>query len=243
MDRPLIVIKRILIALSLVGLVLPLTPTEVYAAEKTAPKKKKKKSKKPKKGISEPVEDAPPPPTPSDAKRFEVLANAGLAPNPMLGFGATLGLFMGDGSSAIEGSLLTASKKYEVVSMASTVFGARYRKSFWTVPYVAAGLGLRTLTAKWNTLSANETEELASGASSTAVVLDIAFGGQIRFGSIALGADLVGVLFPVAKLSTSETVPDEGTYSTDDYATQKAVFDKQNGMNLVLFKVGIGFAF
>ena len=231
---------------------LTLHSPEVYAADKPASdssttKKKKKKSKKKKGAGTEEV--APDPATPTDSgsvappKRFEILVNAGLAPNPFLGVGGTVGIFLGDGSSAIEGSLLTAQKKIDPVSFSATVFGARYRKSFFTVPYIAAGLGVKTLTAKWNTLSVDESEEFPSGGSSTSIILDLAFGGQVKFGSLVLGADAVGVMYPIVKLSKTETKPDEGVYSVNDYADQKAKFDKQNGLSLVLFRVGLGFAF
>ncbi|MCX6126684.1 MAG: hypothetical protein NTV34_18275 [Proteobacteria bacterium] len=232
---------------------LNLSSSEVCAAEKPASdsatiKKKSKKRSKKKKPTG--AEEVPPDPeattegsSSTPPKRFEILVNAGLAPNPFLGIGGTVGIFLGDGSSAIEGSLLTAQKKIDPVSFSATVFGARYRKSFFTVPYIAAGLGLKTLTAKWNTLSVDEQAEFASGGSSTSIILDLAFGGQVKFGSLVLGADAVGVMYPIVKLSKTETKPDEGVYSVDDYAAQKEKFDKQNGLNLVLFRVGLGFAF
>ncbi len=174
-------------------------------------------------------------------KRFEVLLNLGLAPNPMLGFGSTVGYFLNP-STAIEGSFLMASGKSDVVALSSTVVGTRLRKSFGTIPYVAGGLAMRMISGKWNTLSEDESEEFVSGASSNAIALDLAVGGQFMLGSILLGADVAGIMYPVVKLSNTEQLP-EGTYSGSDYTAQKEKFDKFTGMNLILFRVVVGLAF
>lgn len=182
------------------------------------------------------------PSAPADAKSFEILANAGLAPQPLLGVGATVGMFVGTGHSAIEASFLASSGKVDPVSLSSTFFGVRYRQGLGSIPYIAGGLGLKTLTAKWNTLNVAQTEEFPSGASSTSLVLDLAVGAQFRFGAFAIGADAVGVMYPVTKLSKKETLP-EGTFDQADYDAQREKFDKNDGMSLILGRVGIGFVF
>lgn len=215
-------------------------PMTFKATAEAAPKKKSssktKRKKRPAKDAT--IEAA----SVEKPKSFEVLVNAGMAPQPFIGFGGTAGMFLGDGSSAIETTLLMASGKIDPISVSQIVIGARYRKNIGSIPYVAAGLGLRSLAGKWYTLDTTGTDQFESGASSSSVVLDIAAGGQLRFGSIVLGADAVGIMYPIFKLSNKETLP-EGTYDEEDYKTQKAKFDKQNGMGLVLFKVGVGFVF
>jgi hypothetical protein len=252
MDRPFNSYKNIGLFLGIFVLGLIYSPciaraqdepsTEAPITKKKSSKgksKKKSKKKKPAAELEKPVAERPA----EEHKTFEVLLNAGLAPNPLLGVGGTVGFFLGDGSSAIEASVLASQKKFPIVAMTSTVFGARYRKSFFGIPYIAIGAGMRSLTAKWNTLSIDETEEFASGASSSSIILDSAIGGQMILGHFVLGADIIGVMYPVSKGAVKETTPAEGSYSVSDYQTQLDVFNGQNGMNLVIFRAGIGVAF
>jgi hypothetical protein len=211
----------------------------------TAPKKKKlKKKKKKKKSVpaadatEEGVASSPKPAT--DKKTFELLLNAGLAPSPMLGVGGTAGLFVGGGRSAIELSGTYGKKTEDVVSIGVMYTGVRYRQSIFGAPYVAAGLGYRSVSAVWNNLSADESEELKTTSTSTSIAIELAGGAQFHLGSFAIGADVVGVIFPVSK-SVKDTLP-EAAYSQTDYDTQYAHFQKYNGLSLVVMKVGIGLA-
>lgn len=239
-------IRMIVLAVSLVFTGVTVAPHNAIASEKTTTKKtvkkKKKKKKAAEKTVTEEATAIPPEETPSSSKTIEILANVGLAPSPFLAAGGTIGLFLGSGDMAVEGTFMMGQAKDDPVSMASTVVTARFRKSFFGIPYVAAGLGMRSLTAKWNTLSVDETEEFPSGITSTALIAELALGAQFSLGSFLIGADLVGVMYPVSKMSKSETIP-EGSYSETDYAEQKEKFEAKEGMNLILGRVGIGLAF
>ncbi|MCX6119455.1 MAG: hypothetical protein NT027_18105 [Proteobacteria bacterium] len=225
---------------------------DCYAAKKKPSKQKIEKKAKPGKSPvkGKPSENSSPAttdfasdkkPEAAPYKKLGALINVGLAPNPLLGFGATVSYYLNP-TMAVEGSFLTASGKIEPVAVSATVFGARVKKVFGTIPYVGAGLAMRSVASKWNTLSEAGDEEFESGASSNAIALDLAVGGQFRLGSILLGADVVGIMFPLLKMSNTEQVP-EGTYSQSDFDEQKGKFEKINGMNMILFKVGIGIAF
>lgn len=202
-------------------------------------KKRKKKPKADEKATTvteRPLEDK------SKDPSFEMLLNVGLAPSPLLGFGGTLGYFL-QPDLALELSFLTASGKVEPVAISAMVAGTRIRKSFGSIPYIAGGLAMRTVTAKWYTLSDGEADdEYETSSSATSIVLDAAVGAQFKLGSILLGADVGGIMYPAFKVSKTDKIPEEA-YNVDDYAEQKAKFDKFNGMNLILFKVGVGIAF
>ena len=110
--------------------------------------------------------------------------------------------------------------------------------------YIAAGGGFRMASGKWFVLNNDESAEYNAGASLNAVTLDAAAGAQIKFGSILVGADLLGISFPVFKLGVKKTLPSESDYNEDDANTQQGKFDKvAAGMTLTLFKAGVGMMF
>lgn len=260
-----------LILMSLLGLILPIdsplnllgsgTSSGVAIAqdESVAPtkkKKKRKKKKKKKKGISEEVS-----PTEtgesasgeagaatktkgpkSKSKSFELLLNAGLTPTPMVGFGGTMGFFMGDGSHAIELGGTYGKKTDEFVNIGVLHAGVRYRKSFFSIPYVALGLGYRSASAAWNNLGSLDGEpvELKTGLVSAGPAAEVAIGAQFILGSVAIGADIAAAVIPLgAKVKETRA---EGEYDEEDYALQAEKFNKYKGMNLMIMKVGIGLA-
>ncbi len=261
-----------LILMSLLGLIVPIesplnlvvsgTSSGVAMAqdESVAPKKKKKKrkkKKKKKKGISEEVAptesteesasgEAGPESTTkrqkNNSKSFELLLNAGLTPMPMVGFGGTLGFFMGDGSHAIELGGTFGKKTDEFVNLGVMHAGVRYRKSFFSIPYVAVGLGFRSASAAWNNLGSldGEPAELKTGLVSAGPAAEVAIGAQFILGSVAIGADIAAAVIPLgAKVKETRA---EGDYDEEDYTLQAEKFNKYKGMNLMIMKVGIGLA-
>jgi hypothetical protein len=213
-----------------------------------APKKKKKKKKK--KTEEVPAEEASTDgsakteaePAVSDYKKVKLLANVGLLPNSLFGFGATAG-FNFSHDFGIEGLFSTASKQIDPVVVSVTSFGFRAHKNFGSIPYVAGGMSMRMLDGSWNTVNKTKRAEYESSYKSTALTLDLAAGAEFKLGAIVIGADLVGIMFPVTKLSSTEGVPEKSDYDTGDYDEQKAKVTAYDGMNLMLVRLGIGIAF
>jgi hypothetical protein len=207
---------------------------------KTKAKKKGSKSKEPK---IQPVDAGAEASEKSSPSKIELLVNAGISPSPFIGFGGTLGL-MKDSGSGLESTLTFASGKSGTVSASVTHIGGRYRMGLMKLGYIAAGGGFRMASGKWFVLNTTQSDEYAAGASLNAVTLDAAVGGQIKFGSILVGADLFGISFPIFKLGVKKTIPTEPDYDEDDATSQQAKFDKiAAGMNLTLVKAGIGMEF
>lgn len=181
--------------------------------------------------------------TEGSKKKWEVLLNAGLEPSPFIGLGGTVGRYL-KSDLALEAFFSRSSGKVEPVAITIMNAGVRVRKNFGKIPYVAGGLGMSMASGSWFTLApAPAEDQYASSATSNAITLNLAAGAQMHFGSFVLGADAVGVVFPVVKMGVKDTPPTE-TYDEDDYKEQKAKFSKvAGGMGLVLLKVGIGFAF
>lgn len=175
-------------------------------------------------------------------KKWELLLNAGLDPQPLLGVGATFGRNLKPGL-ALEVFASRASGKIEPVAVNVLSVGTRIRKSFLgKIPYVAGGLGFSMASGSWYTYNFDQTDELPSTSSSNALTLNLALGAQMQFGSFLVGADLAGIVFPIVKMGVKDGAPSD-PYDENDFAEQKAKFNKLTGMTMVLCKVGIGFAF
>ena len=175
-------------------------------------------------------------------KKWEVLLNAGMEPSPLIGIGATVGRYIKP-DLAIEGFFSRATGKVEPVAITVMNIGARARKNFGKIPYVAGGLGMSMASGSWFTYNQGQTDELASSSSENAITLNLGAGAQMQFGSFLVGADAVGIIFPVMKMGVKDTPPGDA-YDEDDFNEQKAKFSKvAGGMGLVLLKIGIGMAF
>lgn len=229
------------ICLTLIGL----NSHDSYAAEKTASskiksKKKNSKSKDSKRqSIDAKVDEIPM----ASSSKMEILANAGLSPSPLLGFGGTLG-FIKDTGSGFESAVTYTSGESDTISASVLHIGARYRMGVAKIGYIAAGAGFRMASGKWFVINTEESAEFAAGASLNAVTVDASLGGQIKFGSFLLGADLVGISYPAFKLGVKKTLPSDTGYSENDARSQQAKFDKiAAGMTLTLLKVGAGLMF
>lgn len=233
-----------LIATCLVSAIFPLESS--FAAAKKSPSKSAAQKKKAK-GKSEKSGGATSVPASGKAKssgsRIEVLANLGLSPSPLLGFGGTFGMIKDDGGG-LETTLTIASGKSGTISASVTHIGARYRIGLIKVGYIGAGAGFRMASGKWFVLNADESAEYEAGSSLNAVTIDGAAGAQFKFGSIIIGADIVGISFPIFKMGVKKTVPSESDYSETDANAQQGKFDKlAAGMSLTLAKVGVGMMF
>lgn len=216
-------------------------PSYAASSKKTTKSSDKKKSEKKKSFEKEevPLDEKK---EAKDTKKWQVLFNAGMEPSPLIGIGATIGKKLSP-SLALEGFFSRASGKVEPVAITVMNGGVRARKSFGNIPYVAAGLGVQMATGSWFTYNETQTDELATTSAANAITLNLAAGGQLRFGSFVLGADAVGIIFPVAKMGVKDTPPTD-PYDQADFDEQKAKFTKvAGGMGLVIFKVGIGLAF
>jgi hypothetical protein len=215
------------------------------AKAKTGKKPKAKKSK------AQPKDKAVTPDAPitesgeiSGASKKQLLGNAGLSPSPMLGIGGTFGMIK-DNGSGIEATLLMSSGKVDkIVAAQITHIGGRYRKGLTKSLYGAGGAGFRMASGKWNVLNQTADAEYPAGASLNAVTLDGAIGAQFKMGSILIGADALGISFPLFKMGVKKTAPSEEDYDTADADTQQAKFDKAAaGMIITIAKVGVGIEF
>lgn len=238
------------VAAMLLSITTSFVTTATFAAEKKestkAGKKKpaKKKSGEKIEAKSLELKDGKEAETEGSKKKWEILLNAGMEPSPFIGIGGTVGRYL-NSDLAIEGFFSRSTGKVEPVAITIMNAGVRVRKNFGKIPYVAGGLGMSMATGTWYTLSPVGTtaEDLPSSSTSNAITLNLAAGGQMHFGSFVLGADAVGVIFPVMKMGVKDTPPTDA-YDEDDFNDQKAKFSKvAGGMGLVLLKVGIGFAF
>lgn len=171
-----------------------------------------------------------------------MLGHAGLSPQPFIGFGAAAGLVRANGS-VLEGSLTISSGKKEFVAARIIHAGARYRMPVFKLGYVGGGLGFRMASGAWNVLSLGGSE-YETGSSLNAVTLDGAAGAQTKFGSIIVGADLIGVSFPLFKLGVKKSALQESDVDLDDEKKQQATFDSvAAGLQLTILKVGVGISF
>jgi hypothetical protein len=205
-----------------------------------------KKRKKVKESVSkEPVAGAEDSAAGADAKtkesRTEVLGN--LSPSPLMAFGVTVGKIKGD-NSGLEGDFTYASGNSGTVGIKMTHIGGRYRKPIMKIGYVAGGAGLRMASGSWTVLNTDGSNEYPAGSSYNAITLDGAVGGIMQFGSILVGADLLGISFPLFKMGAKSTEPDAPDVDTADADNQKAAFNKAaGGMTMTLLKFGVGIYF
>lgn len=175
--------------------------------------------------------------------RKEILGNVGLSPNPLMAFGVTGGLIKPD-NSGLEGDFTYASGKSGTIAAKVTHIGGRYRKPIMKIGYVAGGAGLRMVTGSWSVLSLDGQNEYPAGSSFNAITLDGAVGGMMQFGSLLVGADLLGISFPLFKMGAKTTAADGPDVDSEDEAAQKANFNKlAGGMTMTLLKVGVGIYF
>jgi len=175
------------------------------------------------------------------AKKKQILGT--LEPIPLLSVGVSAAMLAPNGSG-LEADFSLGSGKKGAVAASIIHLGARYRKPIMKLIYVAGGGGLRMASGAWNVLSVSDpTAQFPVKTSFNAVTLDGAVGGQMSFGSIILGADLLGISFPLFKLGVKKPVLDPDA-NTSDANTQQGAFDKlAGGMTLTLLKVGVGIAF
>jgi hypothetical protein len=175
--------------------------------------------------------------------RTEVLGNLGLSPSPLIAFGVTAGKIKAD-NSGLEGDFTYASGTSNTIAAKVTHIGGRYRKPIMKIGYVAGGAGLRMVSGSWSVLSLDGQNEYPASSSFNAVTLDGAVGGIMQFGSILVGADLLGISFPLFKLGAKTTEPDATDFDAADADAQKAKFNKlAGGMTMTLLKVGVGIYF
>ena len=93
---------------------------------------------------------------------------------------------------------------------------------------------------KYNVLSTDGCSEAQASASTNAIAITGAFGGQLNFDGIIVGADALGFSYPLFKFGASETLPSDGSYDPGDAATQKAAYEKiGGGLTITLLKLGI----
>ena len=178
----------------------------------------------------------------STKKSKFIVGHAGLSPQPFIGFGGAAGIVRASGS-VLEGSVTISSGKKGFVAARIIHAGARYRMPVFKIGYVAGGLGFRMASGAFNVLSLGGSE-YESGSSLNAVTLDSAAGAQTKFGSIILGADVIGVSFPLFKLGVKKSALQESDVDLDDEKKQQAIFDGvAAGLQLTLLKVGVGISF
>jgi hypothetical protein len=176
-------------------------------------------------------------------RKVQLLGNGGLSPNPLMGFGGTLGL-LNQQNKGFETGFMMSSGKSGTVAISVTQLSGRYRLPVGRFFYGAAGAGLRIAKGSWYVLNQTADAEYKAGASLNAVTLDGAFGTQIKMGPVLLGADLVGFSFPMFKMGVKSTKPSEEDYDTADADAQLGKFNKlAAGLTLTVAKVGIGFEF
>lgn len=237
--------KNLTLLVSLAA-ILTIAPSQssFAAGKKSSKSATKKKSPKTKSGKSRPAastvnsESSKP-----SSSKMQILANAGLSPAPLFGFGGTVGMIK-DSGSGFEATLTFASGKSGTVGASVTHIGARYRLGMLKIGYVAAGAGFRMASGKWFVLNSDESAEYEAGSSLNALTLDAALGTQFKFGSILVGADLAGISFPLFKMGVKKTLPTEEDYSESDANAQQGKFDKlAAGMTLTLLKAGVGISF
>lgn len=223
----------------------------VFAAEKkTSAKKnklKKKKKTEKKKDAAKATAGAETPMEGESAgtgkSKKELLGNLGLSPSPLVGFGFTAGSLNSTGSGP-ELGFTYSSGKSGTIGAKVTHLGARYRIGALKIGYLAGGVGFRMASGNWFVLNQTQDNEYKAGASLNAVTFDGAVGAQMRLGSILIGADLVGFSYPIFKMGVKKTIPTEEDYDTADADSQQAKFDKLGaGLNLTLFKAGVGLMF
>ena len=218
-----------------------------YAAEgkkSSAKIKSGKKTKKPKPSMTEPegaTDDGSVTSGSGAAKKKQILGT--LAPFPILTMGVS-GAMLAPNGSGLEADFSLGSGKKGAVAASIIHMGARYRKPIMKLIYVAGGGGLRMASGAWNVLSANDpTVQYPVKTSFNAITLDGAVGGQTNFGNIIVGADLLGISFPLFKLGVKKPALDPDA-DTSDASIQQGAFDKlAGGMTLTLLKVGVGIAF
>jgi hypothetical protein len=221
--------------------------TNSYAAQgkkSSAKIKSGKKTKKPKPSTPESEamsDDGSAASGSGAAKKKQILGT--LAPIPLLSVGVS-GAMLAPNGSGLEADFSLGSGKKGAVAANIIHLGARYRKPIMKLIYVAGGGGLRMASGAWNVLSVSDpTAQYPVKTSFNAITLDGAVGGQTNFGSIILGADLLGISFPLFKLGVKKPVLDPDA-DTSDANTQQGAFDKlAGGMTLTLLKVGVGIAF
>jgi hypothetical protein len=217
-------------------------------AKKRSTGSKNSKSKKTKKNRKTPLTPLSQPES-SDASfslapgSKQLTANVGLSPMPLIGAGATFGSLSARGSG-MEFMVFLASGRSTTIAAQVSHVGARMRLPFGRFFYGAGGAGFRMAKGSWYVLNQTADAEYQAGSSLNAVTLDGAVGGQMKFGSLIVGADLVGVSYPVLKIGVKTKKPAEEDYDPDDADAQQAKFNKlAGGLTLTVAKVGIGFAF
>ena len=213
------------------------TTKSTRSTKSTKSKKKKKKSKMP--DVAETTAAEPE----TEKNHKIVMGSLGLTPSPLVGFGGSVASLKSSGSG-LEATFTYASGKSGTIAAQVTHIGGRYRMGLGKMFYGAGGTGLRMAKGNWLVLNQTADAEYAAGSSLNAVTLDGAIGGQVKFGSIVIGADVLGISFPLFKMGVKKTVPAEEDYDTADADAQQAKFNKlAAGMTLTLMKVGLGIQF
>ena len=230
-------------------------PTDSTSSSTPGPKTDSKKISK-----SIPKEDPPLVDiTEKKPKRsFELLGNVGFTPTQKTAEGGdtfpsppipapVLGATAGYGSldnQMMEIPLTYSSGNVGSIALTVTTVGGRLKVAMGKYFYAAGGGDLRMATGKYNVLTANSASESLAGATSNAIALTAACGFQKIFGSIIVGADMLGLSYPLYKFGVTETLPADGNYDAADAANQKVLFDKAGGgLTVTILKVGVGTTF
>jgi len=242
-------VTRLILSVSIATTTLSANSYAAEAKKSSAKIKSGKKTKKPKPSTPEPEAASDDGSAPSSGaasgsgttKKKQILGT--LAPIPLLSVGVS-GAMLTPNGSGLEADFSLGSGKKGAVAASIIHMGARYRKPIMKLIYVAGGGGLRMASGAWNVLSVSDpTAQYPVKTSFNAITLDGAVGGQTNFGNIIVGADLLGISFPLFKLGVKKPALDPDA-DTSDASTQQGAFDKlAGGMTLTLLKVGVGIAF
>ena len=174
--------------------------------------------------------------------KTSVLADIGFSVKEKgIAFGASIGTYNSSGSG-LDLGVLRATGAVGVLNVSNLHIGARYRYGIAKIAFIGGGLGLSSVDGTWYVVSSGaQTETLASG-SLKVVTLDAGLGLRLPLGIVLVGADLVDVSIPLAKMGSVTKDPAEEIYA-EDAAIQRAKFTSYAGGISIVSKLSIGIAF